>query len=1676
MGIPATVKTPARRRSRLATSVAAFAAAVAMAPAALAGLTVVEYPPALNRVDADVTVSWAEQIDARLHYGRVPGVYTGLTLSHGVGSVVFRPSSEGMAPGIYFAVVRPVHGGEDSGEFGFVVESPVFATPTAPPNGGVVGQTTARFEWDPVEGVPYYHVVVSDSDIEITEEDGRTTLTGANIVWQAITSSTAVQYGSVDPSGHFIASNGESPPLMAGFDYRWLILNNYGNHPLLTSLAGASLAGFTVSAEAAVAAPQPIEPADSLAIVGDVVRFSWTPVEGTVGYRVYLYQKRSWGGGEASYPVWDGPANAPAVEVHVGAFLSTGAYAWRVVALDQNGRGAASDLRWFDYSTETGTAAVSTAAAGGQPVPQVLVEIRRSPGGVCVLPAVTDDGGWALRELAPGAYEFHATKPGFRDTTVTATVTVGETTPVRVVMRRPSARLRGTVVDALGHPVFDATVVASGDGGVVEGMTDTGGRFAVQLEAGAWTVRAVKPGYADSPSQTVVLAAGEYAELPVALVVAGTPGSVTGNVVNPAGAPVAGATVRARCGETLCPTTTGVGGRFSIALAPGTWSVWAERTGFRPSDPRTVEVGPGASVAMDPAVCLVPVSSAIMGRVTDGRDAVAGARVVASPLEGPASEASTNSYGEFVLLPPPGAYALSASAEGFCSLEPFQVSTEDGGFFVGLELLVAPLSGAVTGRVLDGSVPVPGALVTAGASEATTDGEGAFSLALPPGLHAVAARKSGHAAGGPVWVAPHAGQTHEGLALSLTAGAGSAGGRVTHDGTPVPGARVTARSGEAAVEARAGADGVYCVPLESGEWTLAADALGFERSGCVVVTLAPGQSASGVDLALETEWPTLRGTTRDEEGDVPSAQVVVLDAAGRVLFRTASSSAGDFAVRVPPATDLVLEAVAPQHGARRLVVAPLDAGSSADVDVFLPAWAGSLTGKVVDDAGREVAGAVVTAAWSDSAATRSTAHGRYTLWLDDGLYDARVECPGHRPAFAADVEIAGGQVTQRDFVLEREFGVVEGAVTDSLAGAPLSGVLVTAVWGGGASDVTAADGRYRLERVVPGAADVRFVKPGCRKRAASVVVPPNATLNLDATLLVLSGTIGGRVLAGGEGLPNASVRAALDGSVAASALTTADGSYLLAGLDPDEVYDVHASMAAFYEASPNPLVGVPTATTDADFALLPADAVISGLVLDQTTLEGLAGATVEADDGLGHFGATTTGEDGSFAIANLPSGRPFGLSARLYGYHPVEVSGVDPDTLGLALRLPRNFARVLGVVSAADPDVAMEEIEIVATSAAFAGQHHVATPDPLGAYELADVRPGPYALSASGNGCLATPAQVWVDLEEGAVLAGVDFAVERASVQRIEVNGPAAVRAGTEVLFSGDGIADGGRLVSLDLAWSVSPASAGTIDGAGGRFACAADYVGEVTVRAAHPASGTVGRLTASAYAEVTPTTETDLRDSTGMLLRIGAGAVTETRSVFLSHEDIPDARRYGPDFEVVGPGYHLKPDGLPFVPGREPALTLPSERAGAGVAVWNRSFLRWDRLGGDETGAGIETVVATLGEYAVLASSDELSVRDIRAEPNPFSPDNGPVEISYDLSSDDARMPFVTVTVYNLAARTARRVVEHEPQGKGRRSVSWDGTTDDGDEARNGRYVVEVRAEDATGEVAACATLVLVK
>ncbi len=474
-----------------------------------------------------------------------------------------------------------------------------------------------------------------------------------------------------------------------------------------------------------------------------------------------------------------------------------------------------------------------------------------------------------------------------------------------------------------------------------------------------------------------------------------------------------------------------------------------------------------------------------MGRVTDGRVCVAGARVVASPLAGEACETVTNGYGEFVLVPPPATYILSASAEGFGTAEPFQVSTEDGDSYTGVELLVLPLESVIEGTVLDGDAPVAGARVTGGAACATTDAQGAFVLALPRGFHAIGARKAGHFSGEALPIATTAGQMLSGVSLPLTAGASTVSGSVTHAGMPVPNARVSASSGRASKrKRRREPDGAYELFVESGEWTVSAAADGFAASQPESVIVAPAQSAAGINFTLEATWAVVRGTVSDAQGAVAGASLVLRSEDGGVLCRTSSSSNGSYSLLVQPGRVHVVEAAAPLHGSGRRPVPALSDGATSVADFVLPRWSGSVTGVVLDEHGATVAGARVVAAWGDSAAAWTDHDGRYALWLDDGVYDVRAESPGHRPAFQNDVEVVSGEQSALDLVLDGVFGSIEATASDSLTGEPIRDALVTAMWaGGGASGVTGDDGRCGIERVLPGPVEVRFIRNGYRKRA-----------------------------------------------------------------------------------------------------------------------------------------------------------------------------------------------------------------------------------------------------------------------------------------------------------------------------------------------------------------------------------------------------------------------------------------------------------------------------------------------------------------------------------------------------------------------------------------------------------------
>jgi len=1671
-----TTTTESRRRSGGHLALLAMLLVGLTALPASADVTLVDYPQEMVGVDEYVTITWEETVRCRMAYGRLPGVYTSVTDVDGWESLGFTPESEGMTPGVYYCVLQQDGTGDESEEFVLVVESPIFPTPVTPLNGGVVSSSTTTLSWEPVMGVPFYHVLVSDHPIEIEEnEEGDIVVTGANIIWQAITGGTSIQYGAPDPSGHFTETNGASPPLMSDLEYNWLVLNNFGNHPLMTSVAGAGVAGFTVDVDVALDPPTPTSPPSDVVIAEDFLDFDWQPVAGAASYHLYLYEERTWDAGDASYPIWDGATGESTLEVNLGNFLVSGEYSWRVLALDGTGRGRPSELRSFEYATETGTAHIESRRESGGPLPRVLVEIERTDSGLEALPAITNESGIFNRDLMPGEYRFHASRADYADTTVTATIREGDVTNVTLTLRRAPARVRGFVRDEDGVPVFGAEVNGTSGDAAADATTDAGGSFVLDVTSGSWSIAAAKTGYAPSETVAVELDAGDYLELPDPLVLTGTPGFASGSVVNTDGNPIVGATVRATSPVGEVVGATGGSGHFRLQLAPGPWDIVAEKSGFRPSEVRTLTIEPDAETSVEPPLSLLPIESAVLGRVSDGTFGVAGATVVAAPPSGGTITATTNTRGEFVLLPPPGTYSLTASGDGFCPSDRYQVTVEGGASFTGVELVVGAPECTFEGVVTDGSDPVAGAVVSAGTVETMTGPGGAFSLGLPAGIHELRARKPGHASGTPLVVAAGQGETVDGIELRVTPGAATIEGTVEAGGLPVPFALVEAFSRGARVAGRTDTEGAFELAVEAGVWEVSAWKRGFAASPPETLDVVPGQSVSDVLLAPTPSAARLRGAVTDAAGAVRRASLLFFqDGAAGPARRTSSGSNGIYAVLLSPGIEYTMVVSADGHAETALTVGPFAAGADEMVDLELPIRSGALAGVVTDDVGRPVGGATVRS--DDSgASTRTDGMGRYTLWLDGGTHDIVVRAPGYIERSFPSTSVPSYGTAALDCSLDDIMATVAGTVTDSLTGEPVDGVLTTIAWGdGGRSSVTDPTGAYGLESVVPGEADIMFSRPGYRAKAFDLSVVGDAWLDLDVELFGYSGSISGLVVRDdGTPLSGATVRASEDGIVVSAGTSSGDGGFLLGGLDPDGFYDLTATLTGHYATTANPLEDVPAGTGDATFRLEPCTGTIQGTVTDAVSDEPLAGARVTADDGSGHSGSASTGEDGSFLIEDLPPVGLYSVEAELYGYHPGAADSVSPVAGTVDFALGRNFARLEGHLTALG-ELSVDEVSIVATNTSYAGYSREVACPMTGDYAIDEVRPGSYVVTISGDGCLGAPLQETVTAGEGQTVTGIDFTVERPPVEAIQISGPDEIVAGGAATFSGSALTDEGQLVDTSLEWWVSPAEAGSMNRAAGRFEAAPDYIGEASIGAYDSMSGLRGTYGTSVFVTVSPAAGASVSDSLGMRLEIPAGAVTEDQPVSLRHETLPDAKRLGRGFEISGASCHLMPDGLEL--GAATTLAMPAAGAGPELVRWNEDRLAWERIEAMSIGGELEGTIDRLGEYAVAESSRELGIWDLDAEPNPFSPDQGPVSIAFDVSSTETRSPFVTLRIRNVEGRLVRTVAENEAVPRGRVELTWDGLADSGRAARNGRYIIEIIVEDAGAEETVLGTVVLVK
>jgi len=264
---------------------------------------------------------------------------------------------------------------------------------------------------------------------------------------------------------------------------------------------------------------------------------------------------------------------------------------------------------------------------------------------------VKPDGGFLLGGLDPGPYALRAScEPRAEDEDTSPLFKayvegVQAGTRDLVLELRPTSSVAGLAVDDAGAPVPAFRVSARQQGvalgeGLAGRFEDQGGAFELAgFAEGRWTLEARAEGFSGSePLEVAVPHRGPPAVLRL---IRGA--RLAGVVLDPGGAPVAGASVRARCSLEGGAVASHDGdadeqGRFELRdLAAGSFALTASSESWAPSQERTLTLAAGEAV--EDLVLSLTAGGTLEGRVfgDDGAPAT-GRTIMTVPLVSPGGD------------------------------------------------------------------------------------------------------------------------------------------------------------------------------------------------------------------------------------------------------------------------------------------------------------------------------------------------------------------------------------------------------------------------------------------------------------------------------------------------------------------------------------------------------------------------------------------------------------------------------------------------------------------------------------------------------------------------------------------------------------------------------------------------------------------------------------------------------------------------------------------------------------------------------------------------------------------------------------------------------------------------------------------------------------------------------
>lgn len=1656
------------------------------ASAAWAGLGDIhpwELPTELAALEDTLTLRWTENLPCVLMAGSDPGQLDTpvFPLSSVPGELSFQALTGGLGAGVWAAALVSLDGLDSSLPFFIFLEADNAPVMVAPQNGGLVPPGSVQLSWEPVLGVPYYHVVLSDQEIVIDEDaNGDTVISGANIIWQAIVPATTALYGSWDPSGFFNEMNGTPPPLVPGPDYNWIVLNNYGNNPVLTSSRQAGVASFTVIDDSGLEAPNLLLPAAGDTLSGDWATFTWSTVIGASHYHYYLSRIVDSDESQGAVGVFDQITGQTLLDLPAPSLLVDSRYQWKVFALDESGQGVSSASREFVYEIAMGELKIRTRNENGDAIPQVQIQVTPLGAGGSTLPVITGNSGGWNDDLVPGDYHLAASKDGHESAEATATVTVGQLSEVTLVLPTSPATLAGNVRNESGTPIPFASVSASEDqtGETRQVASGASGAFQLGVSAGDWTLGAGKSGYHAQNSVSMTATPGSYLELPIALLLAPNSSSLSGQTLSAGGLPVVAVLVTAtRDDGQSSQSLTGSDGLFVLNLDAGNWTVSANKAGYVSPTPRDVNLDSGEDFILDPALVLGAQAAILSGFVRAAGGVVGNATVTAVPSVGAALSVASGPQGAWQLSLAPGTWNLGAAKTGYSAGAPLQLTLTPGDSQSGLMLELQANPCSVSGQVSDGLQGLAGATVGGGGQSILSDWNGAYTITLPAGSQELTAWLSSYSSGSPLQLDLSPGQVLTGVGFVLSPNAATLSGRVFSAGFPVAGASIFVESVTGSLQRTSDASGDYTVSLAPGSYEVRAEKAGMDPSAVQSVTCGPGQEIPNRDFELTPATVLLSGLVGSGGEALRDAQITALAAGGS--FGTGSALDGGWTLQVP-AGEIWTVSVGKSGYASQAVETPLlNSGATWSRDFVMVPQPAQLLGQVRDEGGYPVPDILVT---GGDASAATDAAGVYELGLAPGSVQVLIEAAGYAP-FQQQLPIVAGE-NNLDIVLDALFATLAGTVRNT-DGQPLSGATLNAAGAEGSGSATSdGQGHYQLPRLFPGAVLVTATLTGHSSDSRYLDLAAEEAAQFDFVLEALTGSLAGQVL-NDAGAPLAGVGLQLrDGStLLAQGYSTATGVFVFNGLPTDRPLNLYASLEGHSALSGNPLSGLLAPLTGLDFTLAADVGLLQGLVQDAATNLPIAGATLAADDGQGYFGQAISDTTGAFRIAGLRRNSLYTLTADAPGWASRVFGALSPGDSDVAVALTASPGRIFGTLSSSRDEASrLPDNSRLRGIPSEGGQDEVSLAlDDFGAFSLEGLCPGEYTLLFQVDGHLTEPRSLTVALAEGQDAGSFDFELLASPLAALTLMGEDELDNDGSALFRGAQSTASGEQVNYPLSWSLSPAMAGTLDAATGRFSPRDDFFGPITLSALHESSGLQASKTVHVFARLSSDTGRLLDDGLGLRLSVPAGSVAQDQRITVQRQLANPLKRRAGAFRVEGRIYHFLPDGLQFDAGSQPELTLPLPNAvfnkRLAIGWWDPTALSWERLEGRKDAAGLHRDLPHFSDYALLVANESLGVQSARLVRNPFSPAAGGAEIRFTLSSQEMAAPPVDVTIFNLLGDPVRRLAERVALPVGiEQTMIWDGLSEAGELARNGRYLIRIRVYDNSGDEEALLQAVLIK